>query len=156
MDKNLLLIYIRVRALELLYNRQQKLKKKKLWIRWLIPVPGTGLRSSLGYKPAPYSYSILGFVEIFVEKLAYLSSEETKIMKYFSSWPDVWLLALTHMENWFRSTMKAIKDFYFLPILGKTLKLIQIFLPDTMEPYFQVKYHLYFLGYKPSPYLNPY
>ena len=71
--------------------------------------------------------------------LSHLFSEEKKVMKYFSFWPDVWLLAHTHLEEWFGSTMKPIKDSYFLLILEKTSKLIQIFLPDTFEPYFQVK-----------------
>ena len=47
-----------------------------------------------------------------------------------------------YLEEWFGSTLKptkATKDSYFLLILGKTSKLIQIFLPDTFEPYFQVK-----------------
>ena len=63
-------------------------------------------------------------------------------MKDFSSWPDVWLLAHTYLEEWFGSILKptkATKASYFLLILGKTAKLIQIFLPDTFEPYFQVK-----------------
>ena len=73
--------------------------------------------------------------------LAHLSSEEYKMMKYFSSWPVVWLLTQTNMEKWFGSTIKPIKDSYFLSILRKTSKLIQIFLPETFEPYFQVKYY---------------
>ena len=56
-----------------------------------------------------------------VETLPNLSSEEKKI-EYFSSWPDVWQLAYTHLEEWFGSTLKPAKDSCFLVILRKNFK----------------------------------